>query len=638
MVMAQGTPTKLGRYEIVDEIGKGAMGVVYLAKDPLIGRLVALKTFRVGYSVKDEELQQFRSRFIREAQSAGILSHPNIVTIHDVVDSSDEGATFIAMEYVRGTNLKELLQSEQGISVSFAIDVVSQVASALDYAHSKGVVHRDIKPANILITPDNRVKLTDFGIARMNTSNLTHEGQLLGTPNYMAPEQILGKELDHRADVFSLGVVFYEMLTRRKPFQGENLTVVTHRIVYDAFTPPEQHVEGITPALKTVLHRALEKDPARRYQHAGEMADELKRIAPPSGDDTSATQDIAELVPQAPAPSPPAAWRRWIEGAGGPASPAVPAGTRRAQARGVVMTMAGLALLLVVTLGVMYAREPAAETSAAATPPPASAPTPSSAPDLGRVRYDGLLQQARQALERGDPALAIRLLTGAQGLVSDPSEARAALAVAQQLAAQQGQRAGQIAAGLATARTAMDQKRYDDARTAAQGVLAISPDEPDAKSVVADADAAIARRRSAAAKPAVPVPSTPVVAPVPAPASAASPSGAAGAAPAADAVLVIDFYSDASEGVLTIYAGERQVLREAFHFFKKTGVFKTEAMSGTIAARRRLSAGTSSVRIYLTLGDRPAQVTTLEGNFLGGGERVLKIRVSKDGQVSAALN
>src|SRR5947208_3470705 len=138
------TPAHLGRYEIVDEIGKGAMGVVYLAKDPLIGRLVALKTFRIGYSVKDEELQQFRSRFIREAQSAGILSHPNIVTIHDVVDSSDEGATFIAMEYIRGTNLKELLQSEQGISVQFAIDVVSQVASALDYAHSKGVVHRDI--------------------------------------------------------------------------------------------------------------------------------------------------------------------------------------------------------------------------------------------------------------------------------------------------------------------------------------------------------------------------------------------------------------------------------------------------------------------------------------------------------------
>jgi tRNA A-37 threonylcarbamoyl transferase component Bud32 len=637
MAMAQGTPTKLGRYEIVDEIGKGAMGVVYLAKDPLIGRLVALKTFRVGYSVKDEELQQFRSRFIREAQSAGILSHPNIVTIHDVVDSSDEGATFIAMEYVRGTNLKELLQSEHGISVSFAIDVVSQVASALDYAHSKGVVHRDIKPANILITPDNRVKLTDFGIARMNTSNLTHEGQLLGTPNYMAPEQILGKELDHRADVFSLGVVFYEMLTRRKPFQGENLTVVTHRIVYDAFTPPEQHVEGITPALRTVLHRALEKDPSRRYQHAGEMADELKRIVPPSGDDTSATQDVAEFVPPPP-PPPPAAWKRWLDGAGSRSFAVVPGSARRAQARWVVMAMAGLALLLVATLGVMFARESAAETADAVVAAPPTGTPSATSPDLGRVRYDGLLKQARQALDAGDSAQAIRLLSNAQGLVSDPSEARAALAVAQQLSAQQGERAGQITAGLSSARTAMDQKRYEDARSAAQGVLAISPEEAEAKSVIVDAEAAIAKRRSTAAKPAVPAPPPPVPAPVPTPAESAASTGPSTTTPVGEAVLIVDFYSDASEGVLTIYAGERQVLREPFHFFKKAGVFKTEPMSGKIEARRRVSAGPSNIRIYLTLGDRPAQVTTLEGNFLGGSERVLQIRVSKDGQVSAALN
>ncbi|MDP9120664.1 MAG: serine/threonine protein kinase, partial [Acidobacteriota bacterium] len=192
------TPTRLGRYEIVDEIGKGAMGIVYLAKDPLIGRLVALKTFRIGYSVKDAEMEQFRARFIREAQSAGILSHPNIVTIHDVVEKSDDGIAFIAMEYVRGINLKVLLQEEVP-SLSAVADIVSQVAEALDYAHSCKVVHRDIKPANILITGDRRIKITDFGIARLDTSNLTQEGQLLGTPNYMSPEQILGRDVDHRA-------------------------------------------------------------------------------------------------------------------------------------------------------------------------------------------------------------------------------------------------------------------------------------------------------------------------------------------------------------------------------------------------------------------------------------------------------
>src|SRR5215210_456201 len=188
------TPPKLGRYEIVDEIGKGAMGVVYLARDPLIGRLVALKTFRIGYSIRDQELEQFRVRFMREAQSAGILSHPNIVTIHDVVEQTEEGLAFIAMEYVRGTNLKVLLQGEQSLTLPFIVEVISQVAEALDYAHSHRVIHRDVKPANILITADNRVKITDFGIARLDSSNLTQEGQLLGTPNYMAPEQIQGRE------------------------------------------------------------------------------------------------------------------------------------------------------------------------------------------------------------------------------------------------------------------------------------------------------------------------------------------------------------------------------------------------------------------------------------------------------------
>src|SRR3954453_18520944 len=148
------TPTKLGRYEIVDEIGKGAMGIVYLARDPLIGRLVALKTFRIGYSVKDQEMEQFPIRFMREAQSAGILTHPNIVTIHDVVEASDEGLAFIAMEYVRGTNLKLLLQGDQPLSLGFVLDAISQIGDALDSAPSNRGVHREVKPANILITAD----------------------------------------------------------------------------------------------------------------------------------------------------------------------------------------------------------------------------------------------------------------------------------------------------------------------------------------------------------------------------------------------------------------------------------------------------------------------------------------------------
>jgi serine/threonine protein kinase len=272
------SPSKLGRYEIVDEIGKGAMGVVYLARDPLIGRLVALKTFRISYSVKDAELDQFRARFIREAQSAGILSHPNIVTIHDVVERGEEGLAFIAMEYVRGTNLKSVLQEPERPTLTFASEILTQIADGLDYAHSCKVIHRDIKPANILITAENRAKITDFGIARLDTSNLTQEGQLLGTPNYMSPEQILGRDVDHRADIFSLGVVLYEMVTRHKPFQGENLTVVSHRIVYDHFTPPRQYVDDLPPGTEQILAKALEKDPGRRYQRARDMAEDLRRV------------------------------------------------------------------------------------------------------------------------------------------------------------------------------------------------------------------------------------------------------------------------------------------------------------------------------------------------------------------------
>jgi serine/threonine protein kinase len=285
-------PQQLGRYEIREELGKGAMGIVYLARDPLIGRLVALKTFRLGFSVGDRDIEQFRARFIREAQSAGILSHPGIVTVHDVVERSEEGLAFIAMEYVRGTNLKLLLQGDVPLDLAFVSDVISQIAAALDYAHAHGVIHRDVKPANVILTGDGKVKLTDFGIARLDSSNLTQEGQMLGTPNYMAPEQVMGKEVDHRADLFSLGVVLYEMLTGHKPFAGENLTQVSHRIVYEPFTPPEKFVRDLPPALRSVLVKALEKSPDERYSTASEMARDLASAV--SGRNRSAHRDLNE--------------------------------------------------------------------------------------------------------------------------------------------------------------------------------------------------------------------------------------------------------------------------------------------------------------------------------------------------------
>src|SRR5687767_10272144 len=306
------TPTRLGRYEILEELGKGAMGVVYLARDPLIGRLVALKTFRASQAMHGSELVEYRTRFMREAQSAGILSHPHIVTIHDVVDGADgSGVTFIAMEYVRGVNLKELLMRGEALPLDRVCDVVSQLGEALDYAHSKGVIHRDIKPANIIIDGQGKVKITDFGIARLETSDLTHEGQLLGTPNYMAPERILGQKVDHRTDIFSLGVVVYELLTRQKPFQGENLTMVSHRIVYEPFVPARHYAPELPAGVLAVLERALEKKPEDRYASAGALARDLAAaVATVTGSETRIGAAPA-LRPPGPPPPPPGAAPQW---------------------------------------------------------------------------------------------------------------------------------------------------------------------------------------------------------------------------------------------------------------------------------------------------------------------------------------
>ena len=201
------------------------MGIVYLAKDPLIGRLVALKTIRGAAHADDDETQEFQQRFIREAQAAGILNHPSIVTVHDIGLDETTNTNFIAMEYVEGNNLKEVLSQGRALSFEQIGDIAAQIAEALDFAHSKGIVHRDVKPANIILLEGNRAKITDFGIAKIasGAANLTSTGQFLGTPNYMAPEQIKGAPVDGRTDIFALGICLYECLTRRKPFGGDSL-------------------------------------------------------------------------------------------------------------------------------------------------------------------------------------------------------------------------------------------------------------------------------------------------------------------------------------------------------------------------------------------------------------------------------
>lgn len=264
---------KLGRYEVVRELGKGAMGIVYLAKDPLIGRLVALKTIRASAHADDDEAKEFQQRFVREAQAAGILNHPAIVTVFDIGQDEATGMSFIAMEYVEGSNLKEVLAQGRPLTYEQIGEIISQIADALDFAHAKGIVHRDVKPANIILLEGNRAKITDFGIAKIATGgNLTSTGQFLGTPNYMAPEQIKGTPVDGRTDIFSLGICLYECLTRRKPFGGDSLTSISYKIVHESFAPLREVNPQIPEGYNEVVATSLAKDPSRRYQRGKDMA------------------------------------------------------------------------------------------------------------------------------------------------------------------------------------------------------------------------------------------------------------------------------------------------------------------------------------------------------------------------------
>ena len=256
------------------------MGIVYLAKDPLIGRLVALKTIRTAAHAEDDETKEFQQRFLREAQAAGILNHPAIVTVHDIGQDDSSGVMFIAMEYVEGQNMKEVLAQGRPLTFEQIGEIIAQVGEALDFAHSKGIVHRDVKPANIILLEGLRAKITDFGIAKIasGASNLTSTGQFLGTPNYMAPEQIKGAPVDGRTDIFALGICLYECLTRRKPFGGDSLTSISYKIVHEPFPPLQEINPQIPDGYEDVVGKCLAKDPAKRYQRARDLSNHLRAV------------------------------------------------------------------------------------------------------------------------------------------------------------------------------------------------------------------------------------------------------------------------------------------------------------------------------------------------------------------------
>jgi serine/threonine protein kinase len=264
---------KLGRYLIQSELGRGAMGVVYKAIDSVLQRTVAVKT--VNMALERDGADRYEERFYQEARAAGGLNHPNIVTVYDVGKSGE--VAFMAMELIEGEELRTLMKEGHPMPVARALSIAAQVAEGLGYAHDHGVVHRDIKPANIMVAPGAPVKITDFGIARMRTSgDLTQTGMMLGSPKYMSPEQVIGKRADQRSDVFSLGVILYEMLAGAAPFNGDNVTALMYQIVN--FAPPAPSaVNGAVPQmLDLIVAKMLAKALEERYQDAGEVARDLR--------------------------------------------------------------------------------------------------------------------------------------------------------------------------------------------------------------------------------------------------------------------------------------------------------------------------------------------------------------------------
>ncbi len=276
--LSKDTPKRLGRYEIERKLGRGAMGAVYLAKDPRINRPVALKVIPIEKEFEDEELKEARQRFYREAESAGRLTHPNIVTVYDA--GEDKHLAYIAMEFLQGSPLTPYTDKNKLLAPSKALELCARTADALDYAHNQGVVHRDIKPANILYNMrDDVLKISDFGVARMTDNNRTKTGIVLGTPMYMSPEQLNAEPVTGHSDLFSLGVTLYELLAGEVPFKATNIAVLMTKITTEDPTPVSNRRAGVPPSVDSVLFKALAKRPEDRFANGGEMAIALRNCA-----------------------------------------------------------------------------------------------------------------------------------------------------------------------------------------------------------------------------------------------------------------------------------------------------------------------------------------------------------------------
>jgi len=388
------SPAKLGKYSIRRELGKGAMGVVYEGFDPAIERVVALKTVRAD-QLGGEDAPEILTRFRREAQAAGRLTHPNVVAVYEL--GEDAGTTFIAMEFVKGRSLKEYLEQHTRFTTPQLARIMTELLAALDYSHRNGVVHRDIKPANVMILEDGTVKVADFGIARIEQSNLTQTGMILGTPSYMSPEQFMGQTVDGRSDLFSAGVILYELLTGEKPFSG-SATTIMHKVLQEEPLPPSTLNVQVPRPFDGVVKRALAKRPDERFQTAREFAEAIKaavegREAPAVTDATVVgTATMTKRAAQGPIDiktDPTQSTIRTVRQPAAAAPAPTPSPAKPARSQGLaVAIVGGVAVLAVAVAAWMMMSRPSGTASAPAVaaapaaPPtqPAAAPPPPAAP------------------------------------------------------------------------------------------------------------------------------------------------------------------------------------------------------------------------------------------------------------------
>lgn len=357
------TTSSLGRYLIVDRIGQGAMGVVYRARDPIIDRVVALKT--IDPHLSGEALREFNERFFHEAKSAGRLGHPNIVTIYDAGEA--DGVAYIAMEHLEGPSLRQILDDHPPLTISRVLEIGAQVARGLAYAHEHGVVHSDVKPANVILVNGRRPKLTDFGIARVAGAPTS---ELAGSPKYMSPEQVRGEALDGRTDIFSLGAVLYELLTGKQPFTGEDVAAIVRSVLEHDPPPPSTLDPRVPSAVDEVLARMLAKRVEDRYTSARRVMRHLAGLAEALG-----AEDRGRAVPEPP-PVRPAREPGGEETTvvlGDAEVPPPPRGRRHALAAAALAVVVAMAVTLVTREQASDAPPPAARV---APSPPAVAAVP----------------------------------------------------------------------------------------------------------------------------------------------------------------------------------------------------------------------------------------------------------------------